>query len=134
MHVSNDSPLGYCQTCRMAKIKQDGIPICPRCDTQSATKSGLVNKCKDPGDHMDNEGNTTEPIEGGIERQSDICIPKDEVEKEPIDVVAEAVDQIDKVLCNMRMSDFADLREARKVMKYRKKLATLKLELQDFIG
>jgi hypothetical protein len=90
---------------------------------------------------MDKDGNIKGPIESSV-TQADITKPVQHTEQydgpvarlEPIDEVADAIDRIDKVLCNMKLSDFADLKEARKVMKYRKKIATLKLELQDFLG
>lgn len=140
---ASDVPLGYCPTCRMAKINQEGVPICPSCSTKSTTRSGLVNMCKDPGDKMDNHGNIHGPIDGAVVKANSIqagsITTATEIRQvkdvtEPTDIVSESIDTIDKVLCNMRLSDFADLREARKVMKYRKKLANLKLELQDFLG
>jgi len=138
---ANDVPLGFCKKCGMAQINQDSKAICPRCDTKTTTKSGLVNRVKDPGDRMDENGNIMGKIEYEEAKKVDLIATKLAVASdhnpppaEPVDEVADAIDRIDKVLCNMKLSDFADLKEARKVMKYRKKLATLKLELQDFLG
>ncbi len=143
--TDNDAPLGFCTKCRMAKINQGGVRICPNCDTKTGTKSGLVNKFEDPGNAMALDGKLSGPVVGGvIKTDGQTVMGKAEVTYpaqidirslvEPVDEVGELVDRIDNLLSNMKLSDFSDLREARKVMKYRKKLATLKLELQEFLG
>ncbi len=133
----SDIPLGVCVTCHMPLISQEGIRICPSCDTKSV-KSGLVNKYEDPGKNMDKEGK----ISGGIKTMDNIqagvaqvnSLEQKSIPSDPLDLISYHISSLDGVLSNMKLSDFSDLREARKVMKFRKKLAVLKVELQDLVG
>ena len=140
----NDAPLGGCGKCGMGMIRREGVSVCPNCSSKTGTRSGLVNKFQDPGKNMSPDGTLMGKPQGGIVKQDGevtmgyACVTNtvhvDLANIEPVDEVGDLVDRIDNLLANMRLSDFSDLREARKVMKYRKKLATLKLELQDFLG
>lgn len=61
MTLKNTNPLGFCQKCRSAKIREDGIAICPSCDTKPEPASGRVVNTADPG-HEETMRLINEPI------------------------------------------------------------------------
>lgn len=121
----NTNPSGVCATCGMAKISRDNRPFCPNCDSKTGTRSGLVNHTKDPGPHGTGKADV---------RSLDVRHVPVVVTTGQRPTMNNLFESLDNLLADMKLSSFTDLRDARKVMKFRKKLAMLKIEMSVLLG
>jgi RNA polymerase subunit RPABC4/transcription elongation factor Spt4 len=149
-NFKNIAPSGACQSCGMAKISRENQPICPNCDTKSKTRSGLRTTVQDPGEAMTADGNIRAgvKIQGGIvKEEGQVVMGQASVTHQPTRRAFTAAPNSSPAedacahlelaslsLDGFKLSDFKDLRAARKVMTLKKKIATLKLDIQSLGG
>ncbi|MCK5020274.1 MAG: hypothetical protein KAS32_24760 [Candidatus Peribacteraceae bacterium] len=135
-NFKNVVPNGYCPKCRMAQIRADGVTICPSCDTGNEPKTGHKSNVADPGhDAFNADGSIKKDVKPKIVR-AEKMIETDsmaivENTLPSIDTALSLLDNLDQLLSNQT---FKDLREAKAILKLRRKILNLKTDVQLLLG
>lgn len=149
MPLKNEFPVGVCQTCRKFPLMQiNNVPTCPSCSTLEQPGSGLVNDVQDPGKEAMGKVMTE-----ALNLPEFVVLPSKPFVKPPLNAAGQPttnektpfvvqpqtdpkqgslslLDPLYSFLCNRPIKD---LKEAKNLLKLKKRVLDLKRDLQLFL-